>query len=203
MIEHYEVAERRAELGTLGPWTLDGLVADVHRHAAEHPEAGRQLDEVDREREAYRLLAARRRPRGSGDARVALAPASTGSRRTFRHTFGSWLVQAGVDTFVVGKLMGHKDSKMVERYYGHLALRNRSEAMARLPRFPALFPTETALVDAAEPCDAGVPNLVAIPGADGAHGAVAARTFRTKTAAVSDEKRPPSTGEGRRTRTFN
>jgi len=39
MIEHYEVAERRAELGTLGPWTLDGLVADVHRHAA----AGRWL----------------------------------------------------------------------------------------------------------------------------------------------------------------
>jgi hypothetical protein len=39
MIEHYEVAERRAELGTLGPWTLDGLVVDVHRHAA----AGRWL----------------------------------------------------------------------------------------------------------------------------------------------------------------
>jgi len=34
-------------------------------------------------------------------------------------------------------------------------------------------------------------------------GAVAARTFRTKKAAVSDEKRPLSTGEGRRTRTFN
>lgn len=29
---------------------------------------------------------------------------------TFRHTFGSWLVQAGVDTLVVGRLTGHKDS---------------------------------------------------------------------------------------------
>jgi Phage integrase family len=83
---------------------------------------------------------------------------------TFRHTFGTWLVQAGVDTFVVGKLMGHKDSKMVERYYGHLAPRNKSEAMARLPRFPALFPSETPDESTTGPCDAGVPNLVAIPG---------------------------------------
>jgi integrase len=125
---------------------------------------------------------------------------------TFRHTFGSWLVQAGVDTFVVGKLMGHKDSKMVERYYGHLAPKNKSEAMARLPRFPALFLSETPAADPAEPCDAGVPNLVAIPGADGTHGAVATPTFRTKKAAISEEKRPLSStlrGEGRRTRTFN
>ncbi len=32
----------------------------------------------------------------------------------------------------------------LERYYGHLAPKNKSEAMARLPRFPALFPPETA-----------------------------------------------------------
>jgi Protein of unknown function (DUF3732) len=41
---------------------------------------------------------------------------------------------------------------------------------ARLPRFPALFPTETAPVDTAAPGGAAVPTLVAIPGADGAHG---------------------------------
>lgn len=125
---------------------------------------------------------------------------------TFRHTFGSWLVQAGVDTFVVGKLMGHKDSKMVERYYGHLAPKNKSEAMARLPRFPALFPLETAMAGVAEPCDAGVPNLVAIPGADGAPGATPAPAPKRTKAAISDEKRPLSASsgsEGRRTRTFN
>ena len=46
--------------------------------------------------------------------------------------------------------MGHKDSKMVEEYYGHLAPENKSEAMARLPRFPALFSTETCVNEAAE-----------------------------------------------------
>lgn len=79
---------------------------------------------------------------------------------TFRHTFGSWLVQAGVNTFVVGKLMGHKDSKMVERYYGHLADKNRSDAMALLPKFPALFSTEAAPIEVVEACATGVPNLV-------------------------------------------
>jgi hypothetical protein len=119
---------------------------------------------------------------------------------------GSWLVQAGVDTFVVGKLMGHKDSKMVERYYGHLAPRNKSEAMARLPRFPGLFPSETAMVGVAEPCDAGVPNLVAIPGAYGAPGATPAPAPKRTKVAASEEMRPLSAGsgsEGRRTRTFN
>jgi integrase len=58
--------------------------------------------------------------------------------RIFRHTFGSWLVQAGVVTFVVGSLMGHKDSKMVERYYGHLAPKNKSEAMGPSAAVPAL-----------------------------------------------------------------
>jgi hypothetical protein len=102
--------------------------------------------------------------------------------------------------------MGHKDSKMVERYYGHLAPKNKSEAMARLPRFPALFPSETAMAGVAEPCDAGVPNLVAIPGAYGAHGATGRASLRTKKAEASEEMRPLSASlgsEGRRTRTFN
>lgn len=44
-------------------------------------------------------------------------------------------MQAGVDTFRVGKLMAHEDSKMVERYYGHLKPKNLSDSMALLPRF--------------------------------------------------------------------
>jgi hypothetical protein len=111
-----------------------------------------------------------------------------------------------VDTFVVGELMGHKDSKMVERYYGHLAPKNKSEAMARLPRFPALLPSEIAAAEVAQPCATGVPNLVAIPGAHGAHGASGRASLRTKKAAASEEMRPlsgSSVGEGRRTRTFN
>ena len=125
---------------------------------------------------------------------------------SFRHSFGSWLVQAGVSTFVVGQLMGHKDSKMVERYYGHLAPKNRSEAMARLPGFPGVFTTDQGTAGAANPCVTGVPEPLAIHGSHGAHGAISAPVPETKKAAVSEEKRPLSTsqtGEGRRARTFN
>jgi hypothetical protein len=32
-VEHHAIAERRAHDGTVGPWTIAGLVSDVHRHA--------------------------------------------------------------------------------------------------------------------------------------------------------------------------
>ena len=60
--------------------------------------------------------------------------------------------------------------------------------------------------EVAESCATGVPNLVAIPGANGAHGATGRASLRTKKAAASGEMRPLSAGsgsEGRRTRTFN
>ena len=38
---------------------------------------------------------------------------------SFRHTFGSWLVQAGVPLYDVGQLMGHTEEETTERY-GHL-----------------------------------------------------------------------------------
>ena len=95
---------------------------------------------------------------------------------------------------------------MVERYYGHLAPKNRSEAMARLPAFPGVFTTDQGTAGAANPCVTGVPEPVAIHGAHGAHGAISAPGPETRKTAVSEEKRPFSTsqsGEGRRARTFN
>jgi len=84
---------------------------------------------------------------------------------SLRHTFASWLVQAGVDTFRVGKLMGHKDSQMVERYYGHLKPKNLSDSVALLPRFGDLFPTVGQTIEVveapAEPCVTGVSKPVA------------------------------------------
>lgn len=39
---------------------------------------------------------------------------------TMRHTFGAVQVQAGRTLLEVAKAMGHKDTRMVERHYGHL-----------------------------------------------------------------------------------
>jgi integrase len=50
-----------------------------------------------------------------------------------RHTFGSRLAQAGVDTFTIMKLMGHKDIRSTLRYMHHSmeSLRRGVEAMER------------------------------------------------------------------------
>ncbi len=83
---------------------------------------------------------------------------------TFRHTFGSWLVQAGVPTFTVAKLMGHRDSKMVEVHYGHLAPKNKSDAITKLPTISRQY------AEASDPahCAQTVPNTLPTSGAHGA-----------------------------------
>jgi len=48
-----------------------------------------------------------------------------------RHTFGSHLTLAGVDLLTVSRLMGHKTTKMTERYT-HLSLEHKAEAIAKL-----------------------------------------------------------------------
>lgn len=120
---------------------------------------------------------------------------------TFRHTFGSWLVQAGVPTFTVGQLMGHRDSKMVERYYGKLAPKNRSEAIAKLPRFPSLFTTDAQLADGA--CATSVPSQVAQAGAHDAAGASVIAAPSVGNSPAANGKPRDLSGEGGRTRTFN
>lgn len=50
-----------------------------------------------------------------------------------RRTFASWLVQAGVSSYVVAQLLGHSSSTMVERVYGRLAHHTMFAAMSKLP----------------------------------------------------------------------
>jgi integrase len=58
------------------------------------------------------------------------------SPNDLRRTFASWLKQAGEDSMVVAKMMGHTTSRMVEQTYGHLTNREFQRAIDRLPAPP-------------------------------------------------------------------
>ena len=45
----------------------------------------------------------------------------TATFHTLRHTYASHLVQAGVALLFVAGVLGHGDTRMVEKHYGHLA----------------------------------------------------------------------------------
>jgi integrase len=49
---------------------------------------------------------------------------------TLRHTAASWLAIAGVDLFMIGKVLGHKDLRMTQRY-SHLSEQSIRDAVAR------------------------------------------------------------------------
>jgi len=53
-----------------------------------------------------------------------------------RRTFGSWLVQAGVDIRRVSELMRHSDIRVTARVYAHLAPADLADAVAVLDRAP-------------------------------------------------------------------
>jgi integrase len=53
-----------------------------------------------------------------------------------RHTWASHAVMNGMPLMVVGKNLGHSDTRMVEKHYGHLAPSYVSDAVrAHAPRF--------------------------------------------------------------------
>jgi integrase len=53
-----------------------------------------------------------------------------------RHTYASWCVMNGAPLIVVARNLGHTDTKMVERHYGHLAPSFVADAIrAAAPRF--------------------------------------------------------------------
>jgi integrase len=58
---------------------------------------------------------------------------------SLRHTYASWLVEAGVSLYVVSKLLGHKSLKMTARYahVGENAERRAARALAEHIKAPA------------------------------------------------------------------
>jgi integrase len=69
-----------------------------------------------------------------------------------RHTWASLSVMAGVPLLVVAKNLGHADTRMVERHYGHLADSYIKDAIrAGAPQFGIVEPTNVATLRPARP----------------------------------------------------
>jgi integrase len=74
------------------------------------------------------------RPMKEACARAKIAPAIT--FHILRHTWASLAVMASVPLMVVAKNLGHSDTRMVEKHYGHLAPSFITEAIrAGAPRY--------------------------------------------------------------------
>lgn len=66
-----------------------------------------------------------------------------------RHTWASHAVMNGVPLMVVAKNMGHSDTRMVEKHYGHLAPNYVADAIrAGAPRFGAVVDENVAAIQA-------------------------------------------------------
>jgi integrase len=98
--------------------------------------AGRSGDEVMLHRangESW-LKSHQIRPMADACERAKIKPEA--SFHTLRHTWASLSVMAGMPLIVVAKNLGHSDTRMAERHYGHLAPSYvADEVRARAPRF--------------------------------------------------------------------
>ena len=66
--------------------------------------------------------------------RAQIVPAV--SFHALRHTWASLSIMAGMPLLVVARNLGHSDTRMVERHYGHLAANYITEAIrAAAPRY--------------------------------------------------------------------
>jgi integrase len=74
------------------------------------------------------------RPMAAACKRARITP--TVSFHILRHTWASLAVMAGAPLMVVGRNLGHADTRMVERHYGHLAPSYIADAIrAAAPKF--------------------------------------------------------------------
>ena len=74
------------------------------------------------------------RPMSEASTRAKLSPPI--NFHGLRHTYASLAVMNGTPLLVIAKNLGHKDTRMVEKHYGHLAPSYVADAIrAGAPRF--------------------------------------------------------------------
>jgi integrase len=84
------------------------------------------------------------RPMKDAVKRATIKP--TVSFHGLRHTWASLSVMAGMPLMVVARNLGHADTRMVEKHYGHLAPSYVTDAVRRsAPRFGKIASNVTAL----------------------------------------------------------
>ncbi len=86
------------------------------------------------------------RPMAEACTRAKIKPAA--SFHVLRHTWASHAVMNGVPLLVVAKNLGHSDTRMVERHYGHLAASYVADVIrSAAPRFGSPSPDNLAALD--------------------------------------------------------
>jgi len=125
------------------------LIARTKRKKARHvyltDEGRRAFDEwtTGSERAAAVFVWAEGSNWGSHDQHRPIAAAREAAKlsddvtfHVLRHTYASLLVKAGVHLMIVAQSLGHSDTRMVEKHYGHLAPSHAAETIrANLPTF--------------------------------------------------------------------
>lgn len=140
---------RRVRVGDYDANAGTVLVARTKRKKARHvyltEEGRRAFSEwtAALSRDDFVFMRGNGTPWGSHDQHRPIAEARDaagfGDDVTFhvlRHTYASILVKAGVHLSIVAQSLGHADTRMVEKHYGHLAPSHVAQAIrASLPTF--------------------------------------------------------------------
>ena len=118
--------------------------------------------------------------------RAEIAPCSPND---LRRTFSNWMVEAAVPLNIVAQLMGHKDTRMLERVYGRQRTEQLATAVAR--SLPALGPAASG---SSPGCSTGVTAGLDLGGFSGLPGLPPAASW----SAAASLARPENT-EAQRT----
>ena len=79
-----------------------------------------------------------------------------------RRTLATWLRAAGAEASLVAEVLGHTDSRMVERVYGRLSPAQLAAALeSRLASVPNLYRPGSDERDTADAADGGLPRIPA------------------------------------------